>query len=331
MEGIPVHRRASCLRGEGANRWASGRHEERWALLQGPCARAGDHGMLETHRAGARSRPFRREEDSSTRCPRPEPFARYRKVSGSGSARSLEVSPQGRSGRACLAAAGTRARSEALVGCVHESSYVCRSRSTTVDAQRRTLVIPNRDHESDHFSRTCERGLAQSGEPRRAKRRRVSGCGGQTAKPTTSHERGTRKGARGSWESIDGRRPGSPKPLLFHEGAGVRDLGRARASSHAKASGGRGGGDGGVRGGLLDRHENAGDKTPAVCASRLPKRVSARERPVTHRIPTAQAVQRPIDERFVGARRRRVERHPSIARISVRSPSSTSVEGGWAS
>lgn len=142
MEGIPVHR-VCILPSRGECKPVGLRPaRRRWALLQGPRARAGDHGMLETHRAGARSRPLRREEDSSTRCPRPEPSARCRKVSGSGSARSSEVSPQGRSGRACLAAAGTRARSEALVGCVHESSYVCRSRSTTVDAQRRTLVIP---------------------------------------------------------------------------------------------------------------------------------------------------------------------------------------------
>jgi hypothetical protein len=103
----------------------------------------------------------------------------------------------------------TRARCEELEGCVHVSSRVA-------EVVRRCRC-PKKPFACFHAG--GERGLAQSGRPRRAKWRRKPSRGGKTARSVSTYEEHS-QGCRGRWSSFDERRFGSNNPLFFHEKAG---------------------------------------------------------------------------------------------------------------
>jgi len=96
-----------------------------------------------------------------------------------------------------------------------------------VTAQRSSRRIFGNDDDDEN-----ERELAQSGRPRRAKRRRTTGHGGKTAEPSTRKTGARiRKGVRvaGLSASSDGSRLGSWKPSSLHGEDGESDLGRVGA------------------------------------------------------------------------------------------------------
>jgi hypothetical protein len=76
--------------------------------------------------------------------------------------------------------------------CLHFVSC-CRSRTTTSCPEKGELVIPNRNLPHRRKS-SIERGLAQSGRPRRAKWRRKANRGGKIARSSSRRTGITRKG-----------------------------------------------------------------------------------------------------------------------------------------
>jgi hypothetical protein len=132
--------------------------------------------------------------------------------------RSLPAPPATVSqGRACPGFGwSTRARSKELGGCVHVSYRVAEVVRRKPNAQRSCSGALKK-----HIYRAGERGLAQSGRPRRAKRHRGSNHGGKTVRSTPASE-GIRKGVAvvglRSMEGASGRRSRS----LFTRGRGKR-------------------------------------------------------------------------------------------------------------
>jgi len=198
--------------------------------LQGPCARIDDHGCSRRVELG-----LDRNCSSSrttlaiprTRCPRP-----VRTPSLARKGAHPRIAPQGKvrecahrslpappatvtQGRACPGFGwSTRARFEELGGCVHVSYRVAevvrRSRSP-----KKLLMCLGNERAGG------ERGLAQSGRPRRAKRLRVSSHGGKTVRSTPACE-GIRKGvAVAGLRSMEGASGRSSRPL-FTRGRGKR-------------------------------------------------------------------------------------------------------------
>lgn len=176
--------------------------------------------VLETRRAGARSYCSSSNTAAAvprTRCPRPmrtppleRAGARLRIIAERlvrrCAHRSLPAPPATVSqGRACPGSGrSTRARFGELGGCVHVSYRVA-------EVVRRSRS-PEKLLACSHTS--GERGLAQSGRPRRAKRPRVSNHGGKTVRSTPTCE-GIRKdvavAGHRSMEGASGRR----SPSLF--------------------------------------------------------------------------------------------------------------------
>lgn len=206
--------------------------------LQGPGARIDDRGVLETRRAGARLRWLvlknAATRGSSDSVPSVGVHVSSRKRGGTSwrregrkavtisecAHRSLPAPPATvTQGRACPGFGwSTRARSKELGGCVHVPYRVAEVVRRKPNAQRSQLGwVPSKSTFSEHG----ERGLAQSGRPRRAKRHRGSNHGGQTVSSTLVSE-GIRKGVAvvdlRSMEGALGRRSRS----LFTRGRGKR-------------------------------------------------------------------------------------------------------------
>jgi len=116
----------------------------------------------------------------------------------------------------------TRARCEELGGCVHVS---CRVAEVVRRCRR-----PKKPLACFHVG--GERGLAQSGRPRRANWCRGPNHGGKAVRSASTYEEHS-QGCRGRWSSFDGRRFGSNKPLSFHERAGEAILADFPGMSHA--------------------------------------------------------------------------------------------------
>jgi hypothetical protein len=225
-------------------------------------------------------------------------------------------------GRACPGFGwSTRARFEELGGCVHVSYRVAevvrRSRSP-----KKLLVCLGNERAGG------ERGLAQSGRPRRAKRLRVSSHGGKTVRSTPACE-GIRKGVAvagpRAMEGASDRRSRS----FFTRGRGKRSrpisVVSSRKRGHEASSRNRGRvkvGDGGVRGGLLEGYHRGGEHPlQGARAGRRSVRsaVKARHTPK----PRAQARSGSVTERYAGALRSRVFWQLLVVRISGGSSSIT--------
>jgi len=137
---------------------------------------------------------------------------------------------------------------EPLPGCDHASCRV-----VEIDRRRRALrnacAKASKPFTGRRGRKQREQGLAQSGRPRRAKRRRGVNRGGETARSPSPERVGSRKRLLGEG-TIDRSRFGSSKPRLFHERWGTSDLGLVQSQllrESARAVDGRG--DGSVRGG----------------------------------------------------------------------------------
>jgi hypothetical protein len=111
---------------------------------------------------------------------------------------------RGRPRRACLASASTRARHEAIAWCVCTSCRVA-------EVERRRRAQRRASSHSLTGTSSNERGLAQSGRPRRAKGRWKANRGGETVTSSSRKTGVARKGgvaglpASSSMEDTSGR------------------------------------------------------------------------------------------------------------------------------
>lgn len=199
--------------------------------LQGPCARIDDMGVLETRRAGARLQWLVLKNAANLRFLGLGALGRCARLLSQERGHILEArrsqGPHDFRMRTSLAARatgnGVARESVSWLRLVHTCEVqrarrvcprfvsCCRSRSTKADCPKKLLGCPQK-HASG------ERGLAQSGRPRRAKWCRDSDRGGKAARSSPTCQ-GHSQECRGGWSSIDGRRLGSTEVLLFHEGA----------------------------------------------------------------------------------------------------------------
>lgn len=202
--------------------------------LQGPCARIDDRGVLETRRAGARLQWLVLKNaatcGSSDSVPSVGVHVSSCKGGDTSSGRLGRKAFNGSRMRTSLAARatgnGVARESVSWLRLVHTCEVqrarrvcprfvsCCRSRSTRAECPKKLSACPQKQAGG-------ERGLAQSGRPRRAKRHRGSDHGGKTVSSTPVSE-GIRKGVAvaglRSMEGASGRRSRS----LFTRGRGKR-------------------------------------------------------------------------------------------------------------
>lgn len=199
-------------------------------------------------------------------------------------------SGRGRPRRACLALASTRARHEAIARCVCTSCRVAEVERRR-RAQRRASSNSLTGDLLHRRKSSNERGLAQSGRPRRAKWRRKANRGGKIARSSSRRTGISRKGGVAGLPASDRWKvPRVVKAVLSSRGG----RGKRSRPSQSPSSRERGEPTGEATGASeVGRSKQISKsrplwerKPPAGSASGAPKRVERRE---THQAPAVRA------------------------------------------